>query len=294
MRSNGIGSIAAVVAGVMLAAGVAQANSDGLVLRAVGIYKGKEDITDEQIKCEIPTISSAINDSTNQTGLWNTYGAQTLFFPDRNNPFGDPCGGWLQVRNNMALQGINLDRVRVKLRIAGAKRFRDFVPTRNGFPTACRQFRNQSLFVGGRVDAFTNTDQSSGSGAPNVLFVQLLPIVSTDLIHCLRAQYAPLSTDVFVSFPLVARITVEGTADNGDHFRSNPIGYTVTLRHTCGNGRIDDGEFCDASSGANSCNVGPCNGSTCQGAASIACTTNADCNGVCQPQGGPMECSCLF
>lgn len=294
MRSNGIRTAAAAVAGMLLAAGVAHAGTDGLVLRAVGMYKGKEDITQDQIKCEVPTVSGAINDSVNQTGLWNTYGAQTLFFPDRNNPFGDPCGGWLQIRNNMVTQGINVDRVDVKLRIAGAKRFRDFVPTRNGFPTACRQFRKASLFTGARVDGSANENQSNNSGLPNVVFVQLLPIVSPDLINCLREQYAPLPIDEFVSLTLVAHITTTGTADNGDTFRSNSVGYTVNFRHTCGNGRVDDGEACDPTAPGNTCLVGPCTSGTCTGASSISCATDADCTGTCQAAGIPSECTCLF
>jgi hypothetical protein len=294
MRSKGIRPIVAALAGIVLAAGLAHANTDGLVLRAVGVYKGKEDITADQIKCEVPTIASAVSDSFYQAGLWNTYGAQTLFFPDRNNPFADPCGGWLQLRNNMAVQGINVDRVDLKLRIAGAKRFRDVVPTRNGFPIACRQFRNLRLFSGARVDGFLNQFPSNGSGLPNVVFLQLLPIVTTDLIHCLRAQYAPLPIDAYVSLGLVARITATGTSDNGDTFRSNPVSYNLTLRHTCGNERVDDGEGCDSSSLGNTCGIGPCTGGHCTGAASITCATDADCTGSCIAPGGPTECTCLY
>lgn len=294
MRSKGIGLVATAVAGIVLMAGVARAGTDGLVLTALGIYKGKEDISAQQIQCEIPTVASAIPSAVTQAGLWNTYGAPTLFFPDRNNPFGDPCGGWLQVRNNLFAEGMNVSKVTVKLRIPGANRFRDFVPTRNGFPTACKQFRKSTLFAGTWLDGELNQNPNSESGLTNVAFIQLLPIVSTDLIHCLRAQYAPLTTDEFVSLPLVAAITATGRAINGDRFTSNVVSYTITLRHTCGNGRVDDGEQCDATSVANTCAVGPCTGGHCTGLSSITCTTDADCVGSCVAPANPEECTCLF
>jgi hypothetical protein len=43
-----------------------------------------------------------------------------------------------------------------------------------------------------RLEA-TAAAAGSGSGAPNVTFVQLLPLVSPDLLACLRAQYAWLA-----------------------------------------------------------------------------------------------------
>jgi hypothetical protein len=289
----------AAVAGVVLAAGVSQAGQpNGLVLRAVGFFKGKEDITQDQIKCEVPTLDAAITDGNYNMGLWNTYGSQTLFFPDRNNPFANPCGGYLQMRNNMTVEGITVDRVLEHFRIAGARRYRDLVPTAKKFPVACQQFRNFTYYVGTRLDGAANTVSSSESGAPNVAFTQLLPIVSVDLINCLRAEYTPklipANGITAYSLPLIAKINMHGVADNGDGFWSNTVSYTLNLRHTCGNGRVDDGESCDPSSLANTCHAGPCTSGQCTGASSVSCTTDADCDGTCVAEGDPEECSCLF
>src|SRR4029453_14578937 len=91
----------------------------------------------------------------------------------------------------------------------------------------------------------SSTDTNSSSGQANVAFLQLIPMVSPQLLHCLRSVYAGIYTDMFVSPPLVIRATAVGRADSGDVYRSNTARYTLTLRHTCGNGRVDDGEECD-------------------------------------------------
>jgi hypothetical protein len=230
--------------------------------------------------------------------MWNTYGAQTLMFPDINQGFANPCGGWMQLQNNLLDQGIVIDRIALRFQVKGARRFRSMVPTRHGFPRACRKFRKTALFTGVRIDPINGQQPSSVSGAPNTAFVQLLPMLSPQLLHCLRSQYAPLPTTVFVSLPLVITATAYGTSDAGDSFRSNPIRYTVSLRHTCGNGRIDDGEQCDPE-GPSTC-IGLCD--IAQGSAvgkcthdeAIGCRSDADCGGICEPQNNPSECTCVY
>jgi hypothetical protein len=284
----------------MLVGGSARAdnNPNGQVFRAVGFYQGRSTISAQSISCEIPTISTAINDGAYSFGMWNTYGVQTLMFPDINSPIANPCGGWMQLQNNLLDQGIVVDRIALRFRVKGAKRFRSMVPTRGGFPRACRKFRRDSLFTGVRLDPINAEPPSSISGAPNVAFVQLLPMLSPQLIHCLRSQYAPLPTSVFVSLPLVITATAYGTSDSGDSFRTNPIRYTVSLRHTCGNGRVDDGEQCDPNA-PDTC-IGFCDIG--QGAAigkctnneSLGCRSDSDCAGVCVPQNQPSECICVY
>jgi hypothetical protein len=203
----------------------------------------------------------------------------------------------MELQNVMTSQGINIENVDIRLRIAGAGRYRQFVPTRNGFPTACRALRKAKVFTGAHLFP-VGTDPSygnTGSGIPHVAFINLFPMVSSQVVHCLREQYAALPSDLYVSFPLVIRAVATGVTENGERVRSNALQFTVTMLHLCGNGRIEDGEMCDPSA-PNTCNVGPCNtqGGTCQGAPSIFCATDADCAGTCLPQGDPLECSCLF
>ena len=290
--------IGAVLVAMLVAAGSATAGEDGLVLRALGIYQGKAEVSDEGIKCEIPTVTGAIVNNTFNMGLWNTYGFQTLFYPDINNPFANPCGGWLQVRNNLLTQGMTLEKVQVQYGIVGARRYRDQVPTRKGWPVQCARMKRQVIFTGAYMDAFGSDNSSSSSGAPNVAFAQLLPIVPTDVIHCLRDNYAPLPTSTFTNLPIKIRMVGVGRSDAGEVYRTNPVKFTLSLRHTCGNGRIDDGELCDPQ-GPSTC-TGFCvieQGSSigdCSHNPDIKCRTDADCLGVCRDGNDPMECVCIY
>jgi hypothetical protein len=269
-------------------------NPNGSVFRAVGFYKGKGEITAGEIKCDIPTVGSGIQDGAFSMGLWNTYGFQTLFFPDINQPFANPCGGWIQMQNNLLDQGLVVDRIEMQARIPGARSFRQFVVTRNGFPVACRDVRKATLFDGIRLNPVNSSQESSVSGAANVAFLQLLPMISPQLLSCLRGQYAGVPTTTFTSLPVVVRVSVVATSDSGTHYRSNTIQYTVNLRHTCGNGRVDDGEFCDPNTSFNSC-AGFCGtDGKCSQDDRIPCVTDADCIGTCIAPDDPSECICLY
>jgi len=287
--------VLAALLGSMLIAGVAAAdnNPNGMAFRAVGWFKGKGEISAGSIKCEVPTITSAINEGAFEMGLWNTYGEATLYFPNINGAFADPCGGWIQLTNNLLDQAIAVTQIRLKYKIPGAKQFRQFVPTKNGFPIACKQLQKATLFVGSVVNPFNSPFDTSGSGAPNVTFIEVLPLVSTQLFNCLRSQYAPLSTDVYSSLPLVIRATVVGTSDAGDTYTSNTAAYTLTLRHTCGNGRIDDGEFCDPATPFASCLADTCVSGVC-GLSGRPCAGNIDCAGTCVSSNSPSECVCAY
>lgn len=294
MRIMGRGPVLGLLVAVVLAAQPAAAgnNPNGLSFSAVGFWKGKAEITAGQIKCEIPTVTSAIADGAFAMGLWNTYGFQTLYFPDINGPLANPCGAWLQLRNNMRDQGLNIERIELSYRIPGANRFRQFVVTRNNFPVACREIRQDTIYTGLRLNPVNSTQETSSSGAPNVDFIQVIPLVSNQMFECLRSQYAGIPTSTLVSLPLVIRAVVVATSDSGKTYRSNPGKYTLNLRHTCGNARVDDGEQCDPNA-PNTC-FGACQNGICTNNEALSCTTPADCVGICIAPDDPSECTCLY
>jgi hypothetical protein len=294
MRIMGRGPVLALIGALVLASGPAWAerNPNGQVFSAVGWWKGKSEVTAGQIKCEIPSVNSAIGDGAFSVGLWNTYGFQTIYFPDINQPFANPCGAWLQLRSNMRDQGLNIQHIELSYRIPGANRFRQFVVTRGNFPVACRELRRDTIYTGMRLNPVNSTQESSSSGAPNVGFLQVLPLVSPQMFSCLRSQYAGIPTDVLVSMPLVIRAVVVATADSGKTYQSNPAKYTLNLRHMCGNGRLDDGEQCDPNE-PQPC-LSECLGGFCASNSAQACTSPADCVGTCVAQDNPSECTCLF
>lgn len=299
MRTSARGVALAAVIAAALVAGQAAAlsNPNGMSFRAVGWFRGEAQISDGQIRCEIPTSQSGIAEGSFSAGIWNTFGEPFLYFPDINSAFYNPCGGYIQMQNNMIDQAINVDRLQMTYKIGGARRFRQFVPTRNGFPIACRPFRKQTIFMGQRINPINSTLEPQ-SGVPNIVFAEVLPLVNTQLINCLRSQYAPLPADVFSSLPLIIRTKVIGTTDSGDSITSNTLGYTLTLRHTCGNGRVDDGEICDPLA-PGQC-VGFCSipggetTGTCSFNEQVICRFDADCNGTCLDGNNPTECTCLY
>ncbi|HLK10668.1 MAG TPA: hypothetical protein VKW76_04770 [Candidatus Binatia bacterium] len=295
MRNMKAGALLGAIVALTLGGGAAAFNQDDLVFRTAGWFQGIATISQGQITCQIPNTASAITDGAFATGLWNTHGVQMLFFPDPNNPFGDPCGGWMQFRNNLLVEDLLVDHVDLNYKIANARRFKRFgVPMRNGFPTACKGFRRTTIFASGLIPPVeAGTSTVTGSGTVNVAFLQVLPMVGADVIECLREQFTSLPTSVFEAFPLIITAQAVGISDAGDTYRSNAVRYTLNLRHTCGNGRVDDGEECDPNALGNTC-VGKCQNGTCTQNSNVGCATDADCIGSCVPQGNPEECTCLY
>ena len=123
--------------------------------------------------------------------------------------------------------------------------------------------------------------------------MQMISLVPSQMIHCLRDQYASMPTDMLVSMPLVVKVRAHGTSDSGEAFRSNWISYTLSLRHTCGNGRKDDLEECDPTAPNNAC-ASACVAGFCAGNVDHPCASTADCAGSCIGNGVPSECTCQF
>ena len=123
-------------------------------------------------------------------------------------------------------------------------------------------------------------------------FIETLPLVTPELIDCLHGAFTAPGV-VFTSFDLVAKVTAVAESDGGSSYRSNAIQYTLDLRHTCGNGRVDDGEICDPNATGSTC-VGICNSGTCSQDSALHCTTDAQCQGFCLAPNNPGECTCVY
>ena len=275
---------------VVTLAGTVRASDDGLVLRAGGFFDAES--SGSGGTCEVPSINGGIAVNSDTVGLGNTFGVPTFQYPMSQ------CDSWMELINSMTSQGINIEHVELKFRIAGANRYRQFVPTRKGFPTACRTLKKTKVFTGAHLFPF-GTDPgfgNTGSDAPHVAFVNLFPMVNAQIMTCLREQYSSLPPDLYVSFPLIIRAVAQGRTETGDTVRSNPIQFTLTLLHLCGNGRIDFGEACDPNAAIDTCNAGFCDltGGTCTLDNTRRCASDADCQGTCLPQGDPMECNCAY
>ncbi len=262
----------------------ARASDDGMVLRAVGFFDAESSGAGGQ--CTIPSSSSGIPVSSDVVSL-----TRTVVYPFSS------CDGYVELQNVMTSQGISIDRMDMKLRIAGAKRFRQYVPTRNNFPAACRALRKSTIFTGAHLfPGGTPPDYgNTAAGVGHLAFVQLLPMFDAQMFSCLREQYSGLPPNVYVSLPLVLNVTAHGITDNGEKVRSNPIEFTLTLLHLCGNGRIDEGEMCDPNA-PDTCGKGPCDQTAhaCRNQLSLSCVTDADCAGRCIQEGDPNECQCLY
>ena len=201
---------------------LARASTDGLVLRAAGFFQAES--SGDGGTCTVPGVATGIAYSSDTIGLWNTFGIPTIQYPQTI------CDGWLQLQNNMVIQGVSIQDVDIRLRIPGANRYRQYVPTRSGWPTACKGLRHTKVYSGAYLFPVNsdNGNGNTGSGAPNIVFVNLFPIVSAQVITCLREQYGPLDTDVLASLPVVVRAVATGISDNGTTYKSNPNQLTGT------------------------------------------------------------------
>jgi hypothetical protein len=251
----GCAAVATLAAVVVAAGGWAErvdaaSNPNGMVFRAVGIFQGPS----EEGKCEVPTVGSAIVDVTNglcrdatvatsDTAAFRCGGGgdacvsdgdcagepclptgvlyPTVMYPDRTSPFGNFCGGFLELQNNLINQGITVYRVNVRYRLGG-----------QGFPLLCRTERKFRIPVGTRLNPVNSADPSP-SGAANTAFMQLLPIFSPALLNCLRD---PARGDVSAPVVLIAKLRVLGLLDAGGRIVSNPLQYTLTLLPEGGGG----------------------------------------------------------
>jgi hypothetical protein len=181
-------------------------NDQGIVFRATGIFRTLTSVTTGTITCTDPiTNTQAITDTAGRISL-----STTEFYPNRNDPFGDPCGGYVGLQNNLSSQSINTQFVTIRYEVAGA-----------GI-----QVPDVTVNIGLTVPPVSCKNCTS-SGLDGFIYLPLVQqLVPQEIITFLNLNQnllpaPPYQMDVYVS--------VSGQSDQGTNYDSNEIGYTITV-----------------------------------------------------------------
>ena len=203
MLGGGLAFALALVAGC---GGSGGNNDQGIVFRASGIFRTLTNITPERITCTEPiTVESSISDTSGEISL-----SSTFFYPDRTDPFGDPCGGQLALQNSLVQQSINVQFVTVEYEVPGAA---VQVPT--------------NVVNTGITIPSPSCEGCTSSGQDGLVFLLLTgQLVPEQIITFLnqnvnRLPATPYQMNLF--------ITASGQSDQGTNYETNEIGYTLTV-----------------------------------------------------------------
>ncbi len=197
------------VAGLALAlggcGGGGSNNDQGIVFRSTGIYRGLEAIEEDKITCTEPTVSNAIIDTAFTIDL-----SGMRWFPDRNDPFGDPCGGYIGLQNNLETQSINVQEISIRYEVPGAS---------IAIPSTSVSF--------GQTILPTSSTVTTPSGQVNLIYAQLVgQIVPRELLVFLNQNSNSLpGTPYEMNAILVAR----GQSEQGTNYETNEVGYQLTI-----------------------------------------------------------------
>jgi len=180
-------------------------NDQGIVFRAVGFVRGPESIDSDQIRCTEPTTQNFIVDSS-----WVFDVDTQRYFPDRNDPFGDPCGGFITLENNLSVMAMNVQEITVRYEIPGA-----------GI-----SIPENSISFGVRINPTTSTDEVS-SGQVNLVYAQLVgQMLPEQFVTFLEQNQNSLPA---TPYSMSAFFRARGQADNGIRYTTNEISYQFTI-----------------------------------------------------------------
>ena len=180
-------------------------NDQGIVFRATGMFRGREQIDQGRITCTIPTVADALVDAAYNLSL-----SSVTAFPDRLEIDANPCGGYIGLQNNLDEQSMNVREISITYEVPGA-----LVP----IPPTSVTF--------GQTILPATSEQTTQSGQANLLFSQLEgQIVPRNLLVYLNANANRLpATPYLMNVYLVAR----GQSDDGTNYETNEIGYQLTM-----------------------------------------------------------------
>lgn len=181
-------------------------NDQGIVFRATGIFRGLESIEQGKITCTEPNVTNAIVD----TAFTLSIGPPTLDFPNRKDPFADPCGGYIALQNNLTKESMNVQEILIRYEVPGAS----------------IQVPPNPVSFGQTILPASST-ATTPSGQPNVIFAELVgQIVPRNIIVFLNQYTNRLpATPYLMNVFMVAR----GQADDGTRYQTNEIGYQLTI-----------------------------------------------------------------
>lgn len=181
-------------------------NDQGIVFRASGIFRSLTNITPERITCTEPlTVDASISDTSGQISL-----SSTFFYPDRNDPVGDPCGGQLALQNSLTQQSINVQFVTVRYEVAGS----------------AVQVPTQVVNTGTTIPS-ASCEGCTASGQDGLVYLSLTGQIVDDVTMTFlnqnvnRLPATPYQLDVY--------ITASGQSDQGTNYETNEIGYTLSV-----------------------------------------------------------------
>lgn len=180
-------------------------NDQGIVFRAVSFVRGPESIDADQIRCTEPTTQNFIIDPS-----WVIDLDSTRFFPDRNDPFGNPCGGFIALENNLAVQAVNVQQIVIQYEIPGA----GIAPPET------------TIFTGLRINPTSSTDENS-TGQVNLIYAQLVgQMLPEPIVTWLEQNINVLPS---TPFQMIAEFEAFAQSDDGTRYISNPIDYQFTI-----------------------------------------------------------------
>ncbi len=180
-------------------------NDQGIVFRAVGTFRGLESIELGRITCTEPTVQNAIIDTAFTLDI-----GTVIDFPNRFDPFADPCGGYIALENNLEFVSINVQEIVIRYEVPGA----------------AIQVPDHSVTFGQRIQP-ASSDQQTTSGQPNLIFAELVgQIVPRNIIVFLNQNVNLLPSTPYL---MNAFITARGQSDTGETYETNEIGYTFTI-----------------------------------------------------------------
>ncbi|MBM4265470.1 MAG: hypothetical protein FJ144_02460 [Deltaproteobacteria bacterium] len=180
-------------------------NDQGIVFRATGMFRGLESIDEAEIRCTEPTVESAIVDTSYTIDITTIED-----FPDRNDAFADPCGGYLALQNNLSTQSINVTEIVLEYEIPGA-----------GIPIDDHSMRT------GQTILPPTSDLEAPSGQVNLVYIPMVgQIVPRTMVEFLNQNVNRLPARPFT---MNVYIYANSQSDTGIRYASNTVGYTLTI-----------------------------------------------------------------